>query len=163
MSFQDFTDQLIFFLREEFSRCDVRLFPKGYRGSTDREKELIRATNRQYIGKETVKMVGNYLFCSNPNGTIQRFDLNALYLLSQREGFEYVLTRIRGSCQVADCVHGGETIIRPLNYTRNRKMLKECIYRRIGDNALTLCHYLPGTDGLYLSAHVPKGTSHSPE
>ena len=119
MTFQEFSDQLIFFLTRDFGydRDQLRSLPRGYEPANESEKVLIRDTNLRYFNRESDILLGNFIFanCSGfkpkdgggeksetvgerpgvPVRTFERLHLDALYDDCEKGGFESVLARLR--------------------------------------------------------------------
>lgn len=71
MTFQEFTEQLKYFLVHDFGYGEdkLKLLPKGYASSRGPEINLIRDTNLRYFNKESDTLLGNFLFIN-----YRRFD-----------------------------------------------------------------------------------------
>ena len=66
MTFQEFNDQLIFFLFFDFGydRDQLRSLPRGYEPANESEKALIRDTNLRYFNRESDILLGNFMFAN---------------------------------------------------------------------------------------------------
>ncbi|MBQ9008432.1 MAG: hypothetical protein IJ088_03770 [Clostridia bacterium] len=185
MTFQEFTDLLVFFLTRDFGYDGDRLrsLPRGYVPTGRFESDLIRDTNQRYFSRESNELLGNFMFVNypreaagaEPNWPIRNFErlpLDTLYECSERGGFETVLAWLRQARCDARLAENSEAmnhpedyqltkdslIICPINYNAHHRALRYCTYRRVGDIALVLCALFAHEKGRYLTGRIPRKT-----
>ena len=183
MTFQEFTEEMKFYLANEFGHDPKRMkfLPVGMTGQSDYELLTISDTNIRYFNDDASKsLLGNFLITEWPEGplpttgkdadTIERFYMDALYEDCQRDGFTSVLEKLRKGKEESDLSKKSDTlehiedyeltklklILRPINYRDNRTILRNCIYRRIGDIALVLYMIIAHESGNYMTSKVPR-------
>ena len=184
MTFEEFIEEIKFYLANEFGHdpAGMRFLPKGMVAHSDNEELIISDANLRYFNDESKELLGNFLITEFPEGpistsckyptTIERFNLDSLYERCQREGFNSVLEQLRKGKEESELSKKSDTvenldsyeatkaklILRPLNYKSNRNILKEYIYRRVGDIALVVYMIIADDDNNYMTAKLHRAT-----
>lgn len=184
MTFEEFIEEMKFYLANEFGHdpSQMRFLPKGMTANSTNEELVISDTNLRYFDDESKVLLGNFLITEFPEGaistsykdapTFERFYLDALYQDCQNVGFTSVLEKLRKGKEEADLSKKSDTldnvenyeitktklILRPLNYKNNRNILKEYIFRRVGDIALVVYMIIANENNNYMTAKLPRVT-----
>ena len=164
---------------------EVKVYADGYQSDDPEELDFIHASNIKYHNRESDTLIGTYFMISwkkegsHPHQCRQE----AAYLMGmyQEGGWENVDRVLKANIEAAEQADVSgilnklftfETaqphlMVRPLSWPQNRLALKESVYRKVGDIALTLYAKLGDRGGDMMSVKVPRervdGWSLSPE
>ena len=160
MTFQEFTEQLKYFLVHDFGYGEdkLKLLPKGYASSRGPEINMIRDTNLRYFNKESDTLLGTFLLINyrrfdadggssainplkdhhddqegnRPVLTFERLHLDSMYIDCQENGFESVLSHLRKTRSEVHMAEETDTLDHMDDYQRTKESL---IIRPVNFNA----------------------------
>lgn len=133
------------------AKNEYRYFPKGCKAENQFERMLIDEVNLKYAQKKEELSLGDFIAITGKEG-ICLLHLGYLYDEYNKGGWKSVLEIIDENIVLYNKVKAFDLkqvvenydliedrlIIRAINYLQNKKELKECIYKTIGDIALVL-------------------------
>lgn len=180
MEYAEFREAVAEHIREteyDGARLRVKNYLEGYRPDDPLEEEIIRSANAQFFRKESGTMAGDILYIEpdlpeKKDSNVKSFSrvvTRSLYEKFQKSGWEGVDEEIRA--YVASGIVGGmdvieklpdyplvrdRLIIRPVPYRPNMAELNRCVYRRVGEIALTLYAVVKDGGGNLMTVKVPR-------
>ena len=162
----------------QFGEDHIRIFEKGFAATTDKEQAIITEINNKLFRSDSKTVVDDALVITLPLGNSTfylRFSINDLFDIYKTGGWNSIHKTISHAREpinslnpenVTELLAKYETaqahlILRPLNYSDNRRDLYNCIYTTVGDIALVLYFVVSDRDGKLYTTKVPADAFHS--
>lgn len=173
MNYEDFKGELyrIIMQQGDVKGRKVMLLEKGFTTRDDQMLNMIRYINRTCFGKEDTIVHADYIHVVWGEGKVRsmmNWSVRDYYYRFKKEGWEGILPelliKIQNAGSSMDWLHveeGGyemcqeRLIIRAINYENNKYELEDCIYKRIGEIALTLYAVVSDEEEDYVTMKIP--------